>query len=48
VTDEGVSAILKQTARDYEEIAADLEKGAVEICHPELMPQRGRATDRDL
>ena len=39
VTDERAAEILKQTARDYEEIAEDLEKGADEIRHPDLMPQ---------
>jgi hypothetical protein len=27
-------------ARDYSEIAEDLERGAIEIRHPELLPQR--------
>jgi hypothetical protein len=31
---------LNRTARDYEEIAYDLESGAVEIRHPEMLPQR--------
>jgi hypothetical protein len=26
--------------KDYEEIAADLERGAVKLEHPELMPQQ--------
>ena len=29
-------------ARDLDEIAEDLETGAVEVRHPELMPQRAR------
>jgi hypothetical protein len=29
-------------ARDYEENADDLEAGAVEVRHPELMPQEQR------
>ena len=33
-------ALLARIARDYDEIAEDLEKGAVEIRHPELMPQQ--------
>ena len=39
VTDEGAVEILMQTARDYEEIAEDLEAGAAEIRHPDLMRQ---------
>jgi hypothetical protein len=27
-------------AKDYTEIALDLERGAIEIRHPERMPQR--------
>jgi len=27
-------------ARDYDDIAEDLECGAIEMRHPELMPQR--------
>ena len=34
--DEGVKAILSQVAQEYEELAEDLEGGAVEIRHPEL------------
>jgi hypothetical protein len=33
---------LHDIARDYEENAADLEAGAVEVRHPELMPQERR------
>jgi hypothetical protein len=32
----GVKAILSQVAQEYEELAEDLEGGAVEIRHPEL------------
>jgi len=32
--------VLRQAARDYDDIAEDLERGAIEIRHPELMPQR--------
>ena len=39
VTDERASAILQQTAQDYEEIADDLESGANEIRYPDLMHQ---------
>ena len=42
VTDERAAEILKQTARDYEEIAADLESGAAEIRHPDLTQQNRR------
>jgi hypothetical protein len=31
---------LSRIAIDYDDIAADLERGAVEVRHPELMPQR--------
>jgi hypothetical protein len=27
-------------AKDYEEIAVDLERGAIEVKHPERMPQQ--------
>jgi hypothetical protein len=30
---------LLKVAKDYDEIAMDLERGAVEIRHPDLMPQ---------
>jgi hypothetical protein len=30
---------LLNMAKDYEEIATDLERGAVKIDHPELLPQ---------
>lgn len=33
---------LLQIAIDYDQIAEDLENGAVEIRHPELMPQNRR------
>ena len=33
---------LEQIASDYDGIAEDLESGAVEIRHPELMPQNRR------
>jgi hypothetical protein len=32
--------MLIRMAEDYEDIAVDLETGAVEIRHPDLMPQR--------
>ena len=27
-------------AKDYDELAVDLERGAIDVRHPELMPQR--------
>ena len=33
---------LERVARDFDEIAYDLETGAVEIRHPEMLPQRRR------
>jgi hypothetical protein len=33
---------LLQMAQDYLDIAVDLERGAIEIRHPELMPQTRR------
>jgi len=34
--------MLRQMAQDYTDIAEDLETGAIEIRHPELMPQTHR------
>jgi hypothetical protein len=31
---------LTQAAQDFEDIADDIEMGAVEIRHPEMLPQR--------
>ena len=39
VTDKAASAELRKMAEDYRDIVEDLEKGAIEIRHPELMPQ---------
>jgi hypothetical protein len=36
---EARDALLKM-AKDYEEIAVDLERGAIEVKHPERMPQQ--------
>ena len=33
---------LKRIAIDYDDIATDLEQGAIEVRHPELMPQLRR------
>jgi hypothetical protein len=38
--------ILRSAAHDFDEIADDLDGGAVEIRHPELMLARGRAVTR--
>ena len=38
---------LTRAAEDYEEIAQDLERGAVEIRHPELMPQNDHPVKED-
>jgi hypothetical protein len=40
VTNEGVSELLNQTAKDYADIALDLEAGVVEIRHPDLVRQQ--------
>ena len=32
--------MLRTAAQDYEDIAADIDLGAIEIRHPELLPQR--------
>jgi hypothetical protein len=34
-----IAQTLNKVAQDYEDIAVDLETGAVEIRHPESMPQ---------
>lgn len=34
-----IEELLKRLARDYDHIAVDLEKGAITIVHPELLPQ---------
>jgi len=39
---------LTQAAQDFDDIAYDLEIGAVEIRHPELLPQQHRSTTEDL
>jgi hypothetical protein len=33
---------LLKMAKDYDELAMDLETGGIEIRHPELLPQAGR------
>ena len=39
ITNRETEALLSRVARDYEDFAEDLETGAIEIRHPELMPQ---------
>ncbi len=39
VTDTAAKAELTKMAQDYRDIAWDLTSGAVEIRHPELLPQ---------
>lgn len=34
--------LLQRVAQDYDDIAKDLESGAVEIRHSEILPQRNR------
>jgi hypothetical protein len=41
-TDRETQEALEQMARDFSDIAEDLESGAIEIRHPELMPQTRR------
>ena len=38
-SDRETQEILQEMARDYAELAEDLERGAIEVRHPELMPQ---------
>ncbi len=38
----GLREFLRDMAQDYDDIAVDLENGAIEIRHPELMPQNDR------
>jgi hypothetical protein len=40
--DREISEGFKTFAREYDEIAEDLERGAIEFRHPELMPQQRR------
>jgi len=41
ITDRDAKEELRKMAQDYRDIAHDLENGAIEIRHPELMPQSG-------
>ena len=38
-----IEKMLLGMARDYEDLAEDLTRGAIEIRHPELMPQNKRS-----
>jgi hypothetical protein len=42
ITNGEAEKLLLQMAQEYEDLAEDLERGAVEIRHPELLPQRER------
>ena len=37
-----MTEMLRRVAEDFEDIACDLETGAVDVHHPELLPQRSR------
>ena len=39
-TDEEAGRLLLRMSQDYRELAEDLELNAIEIRHPELLPQR--------
>ena len=39
-TNRDIQDLLSRVARDYDDIAEDIEGGAVEIRHPELLPQK--------
>ncbi len=43
IDDEQARSQLHKMAQDYKDIAQDLETGAIDIRHPELMPQSGHA-----
>ena len=42
VNDREAAVALSRAARDFEDIAEDLESGAIEVRHPDLMPQNRR------
>ena len=42
IGDPELRKMLERLAQDYEDIAVDLELGAIEIRHPEILPQRNR------
>jgi hypothetical protein len=37
-----MTEMLHRMAQEFDDIACDLENGAVDARHPEVMPQRGR------
>jgi hypothetical protein len=37
-----MTEMVHRMAQDFEDIACDLETGAVDVRHPELLPQLGR------
>ena len=39
IQDETKALLLQRVAQDYDDIAEDLENGAVDIKHPEMLPQ---------
>jgi hypothetical protein len=41
IGDEEAKSNLEKMAEDYRDIAQDLENGAIDIRHPEVMPQAG-------
>jgi hypothetical protein len=43
IGDEEAKSNLEKMAHDYRDIAQDLENGAIDIRHPELMPQSGHS-----
>jgi hypothetical protein len=40
VGDRDISESLAKMARDFDDIAIDLERGLIDIVHPALLPQR--------
>ena len=42
ITNGEAERMLLRMAEEYEDVAEDLEAGAIEVRHPELMPQRRR------
>lgn len=40
-----VHEVLVRLVQDYGDIAEDLETGAIDIRHPELLPQKNRKID---
>jgi hypothetical protein len=42
-SDADMAATLRRMAEDFDDIAVDLEAGAVDVRHPSLMPQLDHA-----